>query len=148
MKQKFLMLLGSASAFAQSGNNEPLKGDVNGDGKVDVADIVAIIDIMKIGGGSESEGELYFYIGTTQPTPENYKTIGTKVTEYPSEIYYDAEELAKYYILVASNKTVELDDPDNGTELIIIVDTSVSIDGYKVYKTQGYISSEVRIKIY
>ena len=52
MKQKFLMLLaavllGSASAFAQSGNNEPLKGDVNGDGKVDVADIVAIIEIIK-----------------------------------------------------------------------------------------------------
>jgi hypothetical protein len=54
MKQKFLMLLAAVllsctSAMAQSGNNEPLKGDVNGDGKVDVADIVAILDIMKNG---------------------------------------------------------------------------------------------------
>ena len=37
MKQKFLMLLAvvllsCASAFAQSGNNNPLKGDVNEDG--------------------------------------------------------------------------------------------------------------------
>ncbi len=49
--KKFLMLLAAvllscASAMAQ---NSPLKGDVNGDGKVDVADIVAILDIMKNG---------------------------------------------------------------------------------------------------
>ena len=39
-------LLLSVSAFAQSGET-PLKGDVNEDGKVDVADINAIIKIMK-----------------------------------------------------------------------------------------------------
>lgn len=37
----------------------PLKGDVNGDGKVDVADIVAILKIMKDGGGT-SEGTKYY----------------------------------------------------------------------------------------
>lgn len=40
------VLLSCASAMAQ---NSPLKGDVNGDGKVDVADIVAILEIMKNG---------------------------------------------------------------------------------------------------
>ena len=30
------VLLSSVSAFAQSGNNEPLKGDVNEDGTVDL----------------------------------------------------------------------------------------------------------------
>lgn len=60
MKTRFLiflaaMLLGTASAFAQSGNNEPLKGDVNGDGKVDVADITAIVKIiMENGSGTDS----------------------------------------------------------------------------------------------
>ena len=63
MKQKFLMLLAvvllsCASAFAQSGNNNPLKGDVNEDGKVDVADIAAVINIMKNGGGT-TDGKLY-----------------------------------------------------------------------------------------
>lgn len=48
-KKLFLMatmLLMCICSFAQNGNT-PLKGDVNGDGKVDVADIVAILKIMK-----------------------------------------------------------------------------------------------------
>ena len=73
MKTRFLiflaaMLLGSASAFAQSGNNEPMKGDVNGDGKVDVADITAVIKIMKDGGGTSEETKYYWYAGQTQPS--------------------------------------------------------------------------------
>ena len=49
--KKFFMLLaavllGSASAFAQNGNNEPMQGDVNTDGTVDVADIVGVIKIL------------------------------------------------------------------------------------------------------
>ena len=50
MKQNFFMLLAavllsSASAFAQSGNNESLMGDVNGDGRVDIVDVTTVIDI-------------------------------------------------------------------------------------------------------
>ena len=52
--KRFLMtyaalLLVSMSVFAQ--NSTPLKGDVNEDGVVNVADIVAIIGIMKNEGG-------------------------------------------------------------------------------------------------
>ena len=69
-KKLFLLLaavlLSSVSAFAQSGNNEPLKGDVNGDEVVDVADIVAIIDIIKNNG--EPQVTYYWYVGTTKPT--------------------------------------------------------------------------------
>lgn len=72
MKTKFFFLLAamllSASAFAQSGNNEPLKGDVNGDGTVDVADIAAIIEIMKNGGGTGEQTTYYWYAGQTQPS--------------------------------------------------------------------------------
>ena len=67
MKTKFMMLLAamllSASAFAQSENNEPLKGDVNGDGKVDVADINEIIKIMKEAGGTAETPTYYWYVG-------------------------------------------------------------------------------------
>ena len=82
MKQKFLMLLAvvllsCASAFAQSGNNNPLKGDVNEDGKVDVADIVAVIDIMRNGGGTVETPVYYWYTGTTVPTADNLASIYT-----------------------------------------------------------------------
>ena len=82
MKTRFLiflaaMLLGSASAFAQSGNNEPLNGDVNEDGTVDVADIAAIIKIMKDGGGT-SEETAYYWVGTTQPTASNISSLTPK----------------------------------------------------------------------
>ena len=69
--KKFFMLLaavllGSVSAMAQSGNNEPLKGDVNGDSKVDVGDITAVIKIMKE--NATPQTTYYWYAGQTQPT--------------------------------------------------------------------------------
>ena len=61
------LLLISTSAFAQS-SETPLKGDVNEDGKVDVADINAIIKIMKDGGGTAEAPTYYWYAGQTAPT--------------------------------------------------------------------------------
>lgn len=98
MKTKFFMLLAavllSASAFAQSGNNGTLKGDVNGDGVVDVADINAVIEIMKNGGGTGEETKYYWYAGQVQPqdmssnptvddtnfTVNKWHTLGTATT--------------------------------------------------------------------
>ena len=65
----FLMLF-SVSANAQSGGT-PIKGDVNEDGVVDIADINAIIDIMKNGGGTGSETKYYWYVGVISPTDPN-----------------------------------------------------------------------------
>ena len=70
MKRIFLtfaaMLLMSVCTFAQSGTS--LKGDVNGDGKVDVADIVAVIEIMENGGGTAGETRYYWYAGQDHPS--------------------------------------------------------------------------------
>jgi len=90
-------LLLSASAFAQSGNNEPLKGDVNGDGTVDVADIAAIIEIMKNGGGTGEQTIYYWYVGQTDPSTmtsispivtdnssPGWRKIGTTLPNYSS----------------------------------------------------------------
>lgn len=75
MKQKLLMMLAAlmlmgTSAMAQS---ETLKGDVNGDGAVDVADIAAVIQIMKDNGDIETK--YYWYAGWTEPTAANIATI-------------------------------------------------------------------------
>ena len=96
-KKLFLMaamLLMSVCTFAQS--ETPLKGDVNGDGKVDVADIVAVIEIMKNNGGT-TETTYYWYIGQTNPLTMNnispivtdkrspgWRLIGTTLPTYNS----------------------------------------------------------------
>lgn len=62
------MLLTSVCAFAQSENDEPLVGDVNGDGVVDIADVVAVLKIMKDGGGTSGGPVVYYwYVGTEDP---------------------------------------------------------------------------------
>ena len=80
MTKRFFMLLAavllsSANLFAQS--SEPLKGDVNGDGVVDVADVVAVIDIIAKS-QNDSETTYYWYIGQTDPsTMSSISTAGT-----------------------------------------------------------------------
>ena len=154
MKQKFLMLLAvvllsCVSAFAQSGNNEPLKGDVNEDGKVDVADIVAVINIMKNGGGT-TDGKLYFSVGTTAPTASNYTTANNATTTIPTtkEFTNNSGSKAYVYILAPSNKTVTATDLAI-TSIVspLIEDTSITIPNHKVYVTDGKIANGGGIKI-
>ena len=84
------VLLGSVSVKAQS--ETPLKGDVNGDGKVDVADIVAVIEIMKNNGGT-SEKTYYWYAGTVKPTESSDVTSAgwTEITTIPTQISANTE---------------------------------------------------------
>lgn len=58
------MLLTTICAFSQS--NQTLKGDVNEDGIVDVADISSIIDIMA--SGEITLKTYYWYVGVIKPT--------------------------------------------------------------------------------
>lgn len=110
MKTRFIflllatVLLGSVSVNAQSKkapkkaeSETPLKGDVNGDGKVDVADIVAILKIMKDGGGTSEGTKYYWYVGQTDPstmtsispivtdnTSPGWRLIGNTLPNYSS----------------------------------------------------------------
>ena len=133
------VLLGSVSAFAQSGNNSPLVGDVNGDSKVDVADITAVIKIIK------NTQEHYFYLGTIEPTAENYKIIPGATTSYTSfdetvgtTVSVDAGQML--YMLCPAEwvkgKTVTLED-NSGETLNFSEDIDyTTISGYAIYKTQ------------
>ena len=82
MKQKLFMMLAAlmllgTSAMAQS---ETLKGDVNADGVVDVADINAVIKIMTDNGDINTK--YYWYAGWEEPTAENIEDLINK--EYPN----------------------------------------------------------------
>lgn len=147
--KKFLMLMAAmllscASAFAQSGNNTPAKGDVNDDGTVDVADIVAVIDIMKNGGGTATAG--YFYLGTTQPTAENYKTLPGVVNTYSSideAVGATASVAAGETVFMlcpaawVSGKNVTLEDKTGNAIDFLEEKDATTISGYVIYKTQA-----------
>ena len=77
MKKKMLSLLAAffmlfgTSAMAQV--ESTLEGDVNGDGVVDIADITAVIAIIKQ--NAEANPTYYWYAGWTEPTEANIATI-------------------------------------------------------------------------
>lgn len=140
-----LMMLMSTSAMAQS---ETVKGDVNGDGVVDVADIAAVIKIMTNNG--DIEKKYYWYVGQEAVTADNYTTIDgvTQVTSYPTKYEYTPSKRARMYILIANNKTIsKIEDAVSFATATFSEDTSVSINGYKVYKTGGAVSGKVNIYI-
>ena len=80
-----MMLLVGTTAMAQSDNTSTtetsLKGDVNNDGIVDVADIAAVIAVMHEQGTVGTP--YYWYAGWTEPTAENIAEIINE--EYPTD---------------------------------------------------------------
>ena len=141
------MLLISMGAFAQS--NESLEGDVNKDGKVNVADIVKVIDIMQNGGGIGGQTKCYWYVGLTQPTEENYQTIATEVTSYNDfyEFTNTSSVKSKIYALVAADISIAFTDNTMPGEFDKEEITSVNIPGHKVYRTAVGIASGGKIII-
>ena len=145
MRTKFFMLLAavllSASAFAQSEGTGTLKGDVNEDGVVDVADINAVIEIMKNGGGTGEETKYYFSVGTTAPTASNYTTVNNATTTIPTNQEYTSSSRVRHYFLIPDNKTLTVLDKVLNAEIPITENTSLSIHNHKVYQTNGAIAS-------
>ena len=148
MKTKVFLFLAamllSVSAFAQS--ESTLKGDVNNDGTVDVADINAIIKIMKDGGGTAEQTTYYWYVGTTKPTS---LSEATTVTSYPAEQTYTNNSGAKSHIFVLTNsdKTVTF---INITSSMPVTQTDVdttTIPGYKIFETAVGTANTGSIKI-
>ena len=148
MKTRFLMLLAAVllcvNAFAQSGSSEPKKGDVNDDGTVDVADIVAVIGIIKNG---QEPVEGLFYLGTTQPTAENYQSLQGVVATYTSigqAVGTTATVAAgeTLYMLCPAKwmegKSAALEDKDGNTVDFLEDKDATTISGFVIYKTQAW----------
>lgn len=140
MKTKIFFLLAAlllnVCAFAQSENTTPLKGDVNNDGTVDVADINAVIEIMKNGGGTGEETKYYFSVGTTVPNVDNYTTVNGATTTIPTtkEFTNNSGGKASVYVLAPSNKTVTIKDTNMNIEFTdVYEDTSITIQNHKVW---------------
>ena len=81
MKRKFtlvlmalLMTLFSVNANAQS-SGTPIKGDVDGNGVVNAADVVAVVSIIMEQEGQSGGTKYYWYAGIAEPTAENIASI-------------------------------------------------------------------------
>ena len=151
MKRLFMtfaaMLLMSVSAFAQS-SETPLKGDVNEDGVVDVADITAIIAIIKA--NAEPQTIYYWYVGAENPTTigpiqpnaglEGWREIGTTLNGWSFEVdntnkikFNDYPTTHAYYIVIPN--TLHLYFADNTlAENVTFGQVSTSISGYKAWQ--------------
>lgn len=157
MKIKFFflllaaVLLGSVGALAQSGNDEPLKGDVNGDDVVDVADVVAVLQIMKEGEGI-GERQYYVSIGTTPVTASNFKVVNnaTQVvaSSYESQYEFTPEGTDYVYVLVADDYWVStITNQSSNMPVDYSIVTDVEISGYTVYRTDNKVSGKILVNI-
>ena len=141
------MLLMSVCSFAQD-NNTPLVGDVNEDGKVDIADVVAILNIMKEAGGTAGDSKYYFYVGTTKPTSLSQASV---VESYPAEQTYTNNSGAKSHIFVLTNsdKNVIFIAPSENSPITLASVDTTTISGYKIFETAVGVANtkDVIIKI-
>lgn len=144
-KKLFLMaamLLTSVCTFAQ--NSTPLKGDVNEDGTVDVADLVSIMKIMKDAGGAVGEKTCYWYAGVNggnAVTETNFTDIASKIAEsqIPQTGFVTAADQYVYFVMLETRFMSSLTDA-NG----IAVDYDCTdAYGYHIYKTQKKYSGEL-----
>ena len=95
MKQTIIMLLaamllGSANVFSQS-HIDGYKGDVNGDGTVDVADVASVIQIMANGG----------WINTKPTYPVKADFTGLKIESGSSTQYIEHGRTATWEVSLA-----------------------------------------------
>ena len=164
MKQKLffvfaaLLMLLSTSAMAQSND---LKGDVNGDGIVDVADIAAVIAIMKQ--NDDGKTKYYWYVGQENPasmtsispvvsdtSSPGWRLIGTSIPTYTFEnplynadinpIVSNPSKNDYWYVGLPSNSSLSIYNSLKGDEILSGNWTKESTDlnlgnvKYNVYK--------------
>ena len=142
----------SVGAFAQSENNgTPLKGEVNGDGVVDVADIAAIIDIMASGGGTAETTTYYWYAGQTQPTSmtgtptvddtnftnDKWHTLGTTLPATINQKVTGGTAGNEWFVATPKNKYVptasDLSTVDGSQKVIKTI--TIGTEQYDVWST-------------
>ena len=148
MKRIFFLLLaaaliGSMSVNAQTGktakkvgSSTSLKGDVNGDGVVDVADIAAIIAIIKNNEGTSSNTKYYWYVGTNSSenavTASNYTSIASLVKTIPSSVDVTLGN-NWVYIYVVAPKAYNIRVVGSGGYGLEIIMDETEVGDYKIY---------------
>lgn len=150
-----MMLLMGTTAMAQNDNTKTteteLKGDVNGDGIVDVADIAAVIAVMHEQGTVKQQ--YYWYVGQENPaemesispivtdnSSPGWRLIGTSIPTYSASnklwdgvtngITFNARDIY-YYAVPSSN--IKIYDDTGASVMEVFTTSEVTINGVKYY---------------
>ena len=144
----FVVMLGTLGAYAQS-NTTPIKGDVNEDGVVDVADINAIIEIMKNGGGTAvDESADFFYVGLEKPTSASnpaanvvgaqqmgWHLIGSSLDGYNAT--------NPVYVGGDVNQTINVNENYDDVDFYVAIPVGTHLyDGFGTYLDNDFIDTE------
>lgn len=118
-----------------------LKGDMNNDGNISIADVVALVNII-LGGSAPT---LYYSVGTDAVTADNYTTANnaqqvSSLSAIPSTLL-TVTTPGVYYILLPDQFEPEV----GGVVYFNVTKLSINIPGYSVYRTAS-LSSGVQIK--
>lgn len=153
MKKKILSLLAAffmlfgTSAMAQV--DSTLEGDVNGDGVVDIADITAVIAIIKQ--NAEANPTYYWYVGQENPanmtsispvvtdnTSPGWRLIGTSIPTYSaSNPLWNADDInitftdRNIYYIAVPNASIKIYNVANGSVMDSFTTSEVTINGVK-----------------
>jgi hypothetical protein len=100
-----LLMLGGISAMAQGSNP---KGDINEDGVVNAADVVALVNIIMNGEGTSGDTKYYWYVGPDMLTSE---TVPGSGTVYPMTTTADSQ--TGWHIIEGEPTSIETGDLAN-----------------------------------
>ena len=144
------MLLMSVCTFAQN-DNTPLKGDVNEDGTVDVADLVSVIQIMKDAGGVIGEKMCYWYAGVNggnAVTEANFTDVASKIVEsqIPETGFVTASGQYVYIVMPETRYLSSLTDA-NGNVVDYDCTDAYGYHKYHIYKTKEKYSGKLNYGI-
>lgn len=172
-----LLMLGSVSLNAQENGNSSnsesatqLEGDLNHDGKVDVADVTYLVNLIMKNKGEAKDGTYYWYIGIDNPsiisdiqsdnTVAGWHEIGASLNGFiletsqihgsestqPGVVLYTINKRTPYYVVIPNELYIYDDDNDDG--LYLFDDAECKIPGYKayLYKDETRIVSGIIIK--
>lgn len=163
MKKKILSLLAAffmlfgTSTMAQV--DSTLEGDVNGDGVVDIADITAVIAIIKQ--NAEANPTYYWYAGQTEPTSmtsnptpsseftcNNWFEIGTTLpTSVVQQVTGGANGKAWYAAMPTDAGLVAVTNADT-RDTSITKEKTITINGvkYDVWYAGGITASRFNLR--
>ena len=98
---------------------------------------------------SNQQNGYWFSIGAEEINENNYTTANnaTQVTEYQSEFNYTNESRSYLYILLSSDKTIQLIDPAINGIIDVTEVTSTNIEGYTVWMSGVKLAGTIKVKI-